>query len=353
MKAAILTDYMTTYGGAERMVDLLHELYPDADIFTSMYWPERLPEHYKKKRIFTSFLNILPHNINLLGVYRKVSFFVFRLFNLSKYDLIITNTSGPATWFHKNNNQKHISIYHKVPSFNLTEEKDRGFIQNYFAKRSIKYAQAIDLLITNSNYHADIIKKSFGKVPNVIYPPIDTTIVEDALKSAKTVNNYIEWESGSYYIFIGRLEEFKGVRYIVDACIELNKRLVVIGEGTLDGTLPLHSSIKYMGFADDEAKFILLKNAKALIHGAVEQYGIVYIESMLCGVPAIAYAEGGASELIRENENGLLFYKQNKGSVIEAIGKFEAKPFGVSSIPEINSVKDYQDKFTKLAVSVV
>ncbi len=352
MKIAILNDYLTAYGGAERVLDIILELYPDADIYTSQFWMEFFPENYKKRNIKKSFLKYLPKIHSLRSFYRKLSYFAFHSFDLSEYDLIIANTNGPSTWIRKNSNQKFIAYYHKIPGFNAQR---KSFTDNWFANKNLQYSKQIDLVITNSFYSQKIFKKFLNKNSEVIYPAIDLEYAKSLLNDNFNLKKYIDCKEKEYFVFVGRLEEFKGLRYIIDAINKTNQKLIVIGEGPLRQELDKYENIKFLGFISDEVKFNLIAKSKALINGAVEQFGIVFIESLLFGTPVIAYDDGGAAELITK-DFGVLFPEQNKQSVIDAINKFlvnEPNPRNneeYSSFFEQFDMNVFKEKFTELVI---
>lgn len=350
MKVAILNDYLTAYGGAERVLDKILELYPDADILTSLFWPEFLPEIYKSRKVKTSVLKFLPHFVSLRSIYRKLSYFVFIFFDLNQYDLVIFNTNGPATWVSKNKVQKFFAYYHKVPNFHFERN---GFIANWFAKENFDYAQNLDLIATNSFYNTEVIKQALHKRSEIIYPPINIQKSKNLIENNFDLKNFIDWNPKDYFIFVGRLEEFKGLRYIIQAINKTGQKLVVIGEGPLRSELDKYENIKFVGFCDDKTKFNLIHNAKALINGAIEQFGIVFVESLIAQTPVIAFNDGGAKELISE-DFGILFNEQNRESVKNAIEIFLRNEIIIQDNAKLQTFlnqfeeKTFKDHFTSL-----
>ncbi len=324
MKTLIIHDYLTAYGGAESVLLDLLEIFPDADILTSQYFPKDLNSNFADKfnshKIYTTFLQFLPSSKKILSVYRKLAFIAFFLYSIlnhkifSNYDLVICNTSGPATWLVKRFFKTKVFCYaHKIPSFSFAENKN--LLQKILHKLNSHFVRQIDVLITNSKFNQACFKNIFDKDSTVIYPKVE-------------IRKLSKKETENYFIYIGRLESYKGIMEIVETCIELNLNLKVIGKGSLSGKLPSSKYVEYLGFVSELEKFNLLNHARAFLTagGVREEFGITAIESLLCKTPIIALKKGGVVELVKEFDgkigNSILFDNLTHVDLKRAIVEF-------------------------------
>lgn len=337
-KIAIVHDYLNQYGGGERVLEALYELYPEATVYTSIY-DEKLMSSWLKippKKIKTNFISKLPFHNYLSKHYFFLYPLAFRFQNLEGADLIISTSSYASKFVKGKKESKHISYLHTVPRFlwgydtELSRYYRRPFdrllaplyavlvpIFKFFLKRSdYSAAQKIDYLLVDSNEVKKRVKKHYGRDSEVIYPPVDVE------RFAKREG---EEKKEDYYIIVSRLGGYKKVDIAVLAFNKLGKRLKVVGEGP---QLPLLKkiaapNIEFFGRLSDTEVTRLLKGAKALVFPTLEDFGIVPVEAMAAGVPVIAYGAGGALETVVEGKTGVFFAEQTRESIIEAIKKFE------------------------------
>lgn len=336
MKILILHDYLTSYGGAERVLEEILELFPDATIYTSKYNPEIFPTNSViRKRIVHEFIlfKFLTNSKSFRTILSYFSYFAFLFVNTSKFDLVISNTSGPATWVLSAGNR--IAYYHKIPSFDFYSKKNP--IQFIFSKVNHHFISRLKLIITNSNFNKSNFERIFGiaeKNIQVVYPFI-------SIKSLDLINKYSNVSKLDYFIYIGRLESYKRIQEIISACIKLNVNLKVIGEGTLSGRLPISDKIEYLGFVDDDTKFKLLSGAKGLISlgGDREEFGIIYLESILCKTPFVGMNSGGAVELSISSNSILI---KDLTELDNAIVDLKNKSVSMEDVLE------YKNKFSKV-----
>lgn len=378
-KIAIIHDYLYTPGGAEKVLESLLELFPESELYTSFYdksYPsENIKNRYINGRVHTSILDKLPKSKLLTRIYRRLSFFVFKSFKLSNYDIIFLSSSGPATWIKKSKNQKVIAFYHKIPSFEFLglndEIKERSpelvanalkngeimlgntrtsleFIDKYFNRVNRKYIDQIDILISNSIHYSKNFRILYGKSPKIVYPPIDEVTLLNISKLKNTEN------TSQYYVYLGRLETYKGIEYIIDACIRTNKKLKVIGSGSLKDKLPKHPLIEYLGFTDEKTKYEILANAKALINGSREDFGIVYLDALCSGIPIIAFGEGGVLEIATPSRNAIFFSTQDAKSLMNAIARFEESDIKISEEERVRVIMKFgKERFKKEILDII
>ncbi len=369
MKIAILHDYLHTYGGGERVLKNILKTFPDAPFYSSCFYPSVVPLDLSSRECHFSSLSKLPLNKVTKEVISKYAFNVFKEFDLRMYDVILTSTSGPANWIKVNDNQRVYSYFHKIPSFQFRANKEISlndklqsknnsknllsglrdsfkFIDEGFAKKDKEYVDRIDQIISNSNYYSKNFEKIYNTKAIIIYPSIDESILK------YTKDNPVALK-GDYYVYFGRLEEYKGIRFIIDACIKENKKLIVIGDGSIKDSLPVHSNITYLGYIEDEKKYEIISKAKAFINGSIEDFGIVFAESLSLKTPIITLKGGGIHEICND-KNVIYFDTRSAESVVIAINEFESKSMVVSDSDQNEILNRFSEsEFSKNLLQVV
>lgn len=357
MKIALVHDYIKEYGGAERVLEALHEIYPDAPVYTSVYIPEFLGPHrerFKNWDIKTSWLQHIPFKHKLISPFRLIAPLVFKQFDLSEFDAVIVSATGaysPNFIRTKIKDQRskiknetkgaiHICYCHTPPRYLYGYATARdwksnkllyifGTIINHILRIADYYASKnVDFFIANSQEVASRIEKFYRRKSKVIYPPIE--IINK--KPSKPQN----LSPKPFYLTGGRLARAKHTDLIVKACEELGVNLKVFGRGFGGYDIKLknqnskiknaneNSKIEFLGEISDDIKQQLMQNAIAFIFaGEDEDFGIVPVESMSAGLPVIAYKSGGVKETIIDGKTGILFEELNAQSLKKAIQKFE------------------------------
>jgi glycosyltransferase involved in cell wall biosynthesis len=335
MKVAIVHDYIKEYGGAERVLEALIKLYPDADIYTSLYAPEYLGPHKKRFEnytIKTTWLNSIPGRHKLISPLRLLSPFAFRKLNLTHYDAVIVSQTGayfPNLVHHKKG--KLICYTHTPPRYLYGYKTGRNMPKNpiiramaavgFNALRIVDFnaSKNVDVFIANSEEIKGRIKKFYRRDALVIYPPVAVPNV---------VANSFQLKTNSYYVTGGRLAASKGIDVIIKAFNENGKPLKIFGKGFAgieDALRKLsRKNIEFVGEVSDEQKFELLANAKAFVFASYdEDFGITPVEAMGVGTPVIAYASGGVKETVIEGKTGVFYNENTPESLNGAILKFE------------------------------
>lgn len=345
MKVALVHDYIKEYGGAERVLEALHELYPDVPVYTSVYLPSFLGPHrerFKDWDIRTSWAQHLPLKAKLISPLRLISPLLFRAFDFEEFDIIITSATGAyfpnslrKQQTANSKQQKLICYCHTPPRYLYGYATARnwrkhkvfhilGTIANHFL-RMIDYAASknVDTYIANSYEVAERIAKFYRREAIVIYPPV----------SSKIENRKSKIQNRSYYLTGGRLARAKHVDVIVKACAELGVPLKVFGKSfagyeeelrSIPKTQDLKSKIQFVGEVTDEEKLQLMAGAKAFLFASEdEDFGIVPVEAMIQGTPVIAYRSGGVQETVLDGKTGLFFNELTPESLQQAIKRFE------------------------------
>ena len=347
MKVAIVCDWLTNVGGAEKVLLEIHKLYPKAPIYTSKYSPRGI-DWFLKADVRTGWLQIFPVCLRrFLGPLRQRW---FRKLDLSEYDLIISVTGAEAKAVRATKpGAKHISYCH-VPTqyyWQMYDEyvKNPGFgflnpVVRFFFKLLVKplrekdfeAAQYVDEFVTISDYAKDLILKYYKREATVIHPPVE---IKDFVYKNK--------EEGNYYIVTSRQVTWKRLDLAVKACMKLKRELIVVGEGPEHGRLvKMASNSEFVKFVPLVGKGELaeyLSEARGYIFPSLEPFGIAPVEAMAVGTPVIAFGKGGALDYIQNGKNGILFEKQNVTSLKAAILEFEKKKFDRSKISE--SVREF------------
>ena len=330
MKVALVCDWLVVYAGAERVIEQILNMYPDADIFSLVdFLPEGQRDFIKNKKVQTSFIQKLPGAKKHYRSYLPLMPLAIEQFDLSGYDLVISSSSCVAKGVITGPNQVHICMCYTPVRYawdlqhQYLQESGMtdGFkswlariILHYIRMWDLRTVNNVDYFISISNYIEKRIHKFYRRESTVIYPPVD---VEKF--------TYCE-EKEEYYLTASRMVPYKKIKLIVEAFNEMpDKKLVVIGEGPeFEKTKAIaKENITMMGYQPYEVLKDKMQHARAFLFAAEEDFGIAPIEAQACGTPVIAYGKGGALETIKENETGLFFEEQNVASIIKCVNKFE------------------------------
>jgi glycosyltransferase involved in cell wall biosynthesis len=326
-------------GGAENVVLALHEAFPEAPIYTSVYEPSALPA-FKGLDIRTSWLQSLPGPLRKLHkLFPMLRVKAFRDLDLSAYDIIISSSSAEAKQVQKTrDDQIHICYCHTPIRYYWSHydeyKKDPGFGKlNWLVrlamplmvpslkKADYKAAQKVDVFIANSSEVQKRIKKYYGKNSSVIHPPADVSRFNPSL------------QRGNYYVALGRQVPYKRIDLAVAAATKLDIPLRVYGNGSEHQKLVdiAGPSVSFytdrFGDASNDAVTEALNSAKGFIFPTDEDFGIVQVEALASGTPVIAYGHGGALDIVDDGESGVLFNNQTVDSLVAAIQKAETIKF--------------------------
>ena len=367
MKVAIVCDWLTNVGGAEKVLLRVHKLYPEAPIYTSKYDPKGI-DWFEDAEVKTGWMQIFPSFLRrVLGPLRQ---WYFSRLDLSEYDLIISVTGAEAKsvksgkWLHahgkKTMNPKgiHISYCHvptqyywqmydnyiKNPGFGVLNPFVRLFFRllvRPLRRADLRAAQRPDYYVTISDYARDAIKKYYGRDSVVVHPPVE---IKDFLRSSggKTVENF--------YVVTSRQVNWKRLDLAVKACMMAQRKLVGIGEGPEHKKLVKLAEgsglVKFLPLMDKSELASYLMRAKGYLFPSKEPFGIAPVEALAAGCPVIAYGEGGARDYVVEGKNGILFSEQKATSLAEAILKFEKLKFNRERVAK-TALKFDETRFDK------
>ena len=382
MKVAIVCDWLTNVGGAEKVLLAVHRLYPEAPIYTSQYDPSGI-DWFRDADVRTGALQKYPAKLRrFLGAKRQKW---FENLDLSEYDLIISVTGAEAKavksgkWRaehglpSKNPKGIHVSYCHvptqyywqmyddyiKNPGFGALNPVVRGAFRKMVRKlRKLDYAaaQVPDYFVTISEYAKSLFEKYYGREAVVIHPPVEVDVFGDLNGASRDRGSSRPSSRGSdpfilgrdlrtsreassqvaYYIITSRQVNWKRIDLAIKACLKLGRKLMVVGEG------PEHNKLVKLANGSELVEFVplvgkeklaeLLAGARGYLFPSLEPFGIAPVEALSAGCPVICYGEGGALDYVEDGVNGVLFEKQTVKSMVEAIKKFEKMKFDKTKV---------------------
>lgn len=332
LKVAIVHDWLVNYGGAERVVEALLSLYPDADIYTLVYDKRKMQNHFPPEKVHTSFVQKIPKATKLYTKMLSLMPKAFEQFDFSSYDLVICSSSSCAKGIITPPTVPHIAYIHTPMRYAWDQFFDyrarSGFLTRFFMDKWMPQirlwdyvsAQRIDRIICNSHYIQRRIKKYWNRADAaVVYPPVDTTRLSPNGEPAE-----------DFYVVFSRFVTYKRIDLAIQACGQSKRKLVVIGSGTEEKALKAlaasykDAQITFTGRISDEEVQSYLQRCRALIFCAEEDFGIIPVEAQACGRPVIAFGKGGALETVVDGKTGVFFQEQTAESVCNALDRFES-----------------------------
>jgi glycosyltransferase involved in cell wall biosynthesis len=360
LRIALVHDFLLYYGGAEKVLEALSEMFPEAPIYTLLYDKEKMRGKFKGKEIRTSFLQKFPRFLRKRYKY-LLPFMPTapETFNLRDFDLVISSSGAWSKGIVTKLNTIHIAYIHSPMRFvwDYREEYLRQFsnfkfqISNFILRPVLSYlriwdrlaAERPDYLIANSRYTQSGIKKYYRRDSAVIYPPaINFTSspqmrggneggeLKNSINQPLTLNSSTNLGRGglkNYFLIVSRLSPYKKVDLAIEAFNKLELPLVVIGEGTQEKYLRkiAGKNIKILGWQNEEKLADYYQNARAFIFPACDDFGITAIEAMSYGLPVIALKKGGVREPMIEGKTGEFFDAQTPEVLADAVRRFMEK----------------------------
>lgn len=331
IKVALVYDRVNKWGGAERVLLALHEIFPKAPLFTMVYSKQKARWASVFPKVNTSFLgklSWLQDKHELLGTFTPLA---SESLDLSEYDLVISVISESAKGIITGPKTKHI-CYMLTPTRYLWsgyEDYFKNPILRFFSLPVIKYlkwwdyvaARRPDEIISISNVVKKRVKKYYGLGSKVIFPPVNVKIPSKDSKELK--------KEKRYFLMVGRLVPYKRFDLAIKAFTKIKEPLYIVGTGYDNQRLQNLSSenIKFFGQVSEKKLQKLYMGAKAFIFPQEEDFGIVAVEAQSYGVPVIAYKAGGALDTVVDKETGIFFSKQEVDSLVDAIAQFNNTKF--------------------------
>ena len=348
LKVAIVCDWLTNVGGAEKVLYYIWKLFPEAPIYTSQYDPKGI-DWFKDADVRTGKLQKYSARMRrFLGPFRQR---YFSKLDLSEYDLVISVTGAEAKAVRVPNG-KHICYCHvptqyywqmydtyiKNPGFGILNPLVRFCFRLSvwpLRRADLKAAQRPDYYVTISEYAKELIRKYYGREATIIHPPVELENFE--FKKIKTKD---------YFITTSRQVNWKRIDLAVKACMMTQRKLLVVGEGPEHKKLVKLAKgsglVEFLPLLDKKELVKYLREAKGYIFPSLEPFGIAPVEALAVGCPVIAFSEGGSRDYIMDGKNGVFFEKQTAKDLAEAILKFEKIKFSREKVAK--TAKDFSVK---------
>lgn len=326
VKVAIVHDFLTKIGGAERVTQALCEIFPDAPIYTLIY-DHKIDNWFPRRKIIVSFLQRwyqnwkIPAKFLLPWMAQAVESFDF-----TSYDLVVSSNNSFAGGIITPADTVHISYCHSPTRYlwdafhTYVAEQKIGRLGKWWLNGLLHNLRIWDKIssgrvtkyVANSQYVRQRIRKYYRQDATVIYPPVDVDKIQPKAGHA------------DYFLVLSRLTNYKRIDLAIHACNSLHLPLVIIGEGEdLPRLKKLAGfNIDFLGWQPEHTKIEYLKNCRALIFPGEEDFGIVPVEAMAAGKPVIAYRKGGALETVTDGKTGIFFDQPTIESLTTAIRRF-------------------------------
>lgn len=319
-------DFLVRYGGAERTLSVLAEMFPDAPIYTLFYDEARMGRHFPKERVRTSrmqWVTRLPGRLYRLLLPHMPR--AFEDFSFAGFDLVISSSTAFAHGIIVPQQTTHICYCHSPARYlwdythAYLDDHRYGGLMRFFATRTLGKLREWDFAagdrpdhyIANSQHVKGRIAKYFQRDSDVIYPPVDVERFS------------ISEQHEDYFLIVSQLSRYKRVDLAVQLFTMLGKRLVIIGTGPDESYLRRIAgpTVELLGYKSDDEVATYMRYTRAVIFPGEDDFGIVPIEAMACGKPVLAYARGGATETVVPGVNGELFYEPTVSSLQDGLAR--------------------------------
>jgi glycosyltransferase involved in cell wall biosynthesis len=354
MKVALVHDYLTEYGGAERVLEAIHEIWSEAPVFTSLTKKDVAAELalLLERAKQASLLQNIPLASRLAKSFTFFMPLVFENMDLRDYDVVISDGTIWSKGVLTTPEQLHIFYCHTPPRwlYGYPGETDRRrlwYLQpilkpldNWLRVWDFETAQRPDFIVANSQEVAKRIKKFWRREAKVIYPSVDLSIITPSATSqvccvATTGLSTCEvaGDGGDYFLVVSRLSAYKNVDIAIEACNKLQLPLAVVGTGREEERLKKLAgpTVKFLKNLPDAELVEIYQNCRALIHSASdEDFGIAPVEAMSFGKPVIALRSGGVTETVVGGKTGIFF---DEPTVESLVG-------GIKGLKDLKSIKE-------------
>ncbi|MCK4635666.1 MAG: glycosyltransferase [Candidatus Moranbacteria bacterium] len=362
LKIALVHDFLIYQGGAEKVLETLCEIFPEAPIYTLLYDEKNMKKMFEDKKIHTSFLQKFPkfirkHHRWLLPFYASA----VETYNLRDFDLVISSSGAWSKGIVTRVDTKHIAYIHSPMRFIWDEnekylKRNKNFKSNFIVRQILSYlriwdAQASkrpDFLIANSKYTQARISKYYRRDSEIIYPPVEFVenyFDEQGVMTPCSEKGGCGKNSKKPFMIISRLSTYKNVVLTVKAFNKLNLPLIVIGDGEERKHLEkiAGKNIQILGWVDEKVKQKILNNSRAFIFPSEDDFGIVCVEALNARLPVIALRKGGAREIVQEGVTGEFFNAPTVEVLADGVRRF----LDNENFYDKNIIKKSAEKFDK------
>jgi glycosyltransferase involved in cell wall biosynthesis len=335
MRIAVVHDYFTQLGGAEKVAEELYCMLPNPSLFATVALPNRMPPRLENIQVETSWMQKLPKIKDYYRLYFVLYPFAVGSMDLSAYDLVISSSSGYAKGVRTASDAIHVCYCHtpmrwawsyqsyaKRESFGLSQRALLPMFIRELRRWDEKASRQPDHFVANSKAVAERIRKVYHRSAEVIHPPIETERFRPAGRPE------------DYYLVLSRLVSYKRIDLAVKACTQRGKKLLVIGDGPDRRSLEAMAgpTVSFLGRASDEQVEYYAARCRALLFPGEEDFGMAPVEVAAAGRPTIAYRAGGALETVVENSTGLFFDEPTPESLGDAMDTLERQQWSSSEL---------------------
>lgn len=352
MKIAILQDWLTVNGGAEKVLKAICELYPEAQVFSLIdkLNPSDRQDILGGRRAKTTFLNQIPGIERFYRLLLPVYPIAVNQIDTKGFDLVISSSYAVIKNVRKHSGQVHICYCHSPMryAYDLREEYLLNmprwvrplarFILKRIADWDKKKSSNVNAFVANSEYVKSRIARVYNRDAVVINPPVDLKEWSRDDISAKS----------EYYVTASRLVSYKNVDAIIDAFKSLpGRELWVLGDGPMKESWVARATenVRFLGHVDRSEQVKIISRAKALVVAADEDFGITPVEAQAAGVPVIALRKGGYLETVVENKTGVFFEKPSAEEIVKGINRLdEISPLNTADL-KLNATRFDVDRF--------
>jgi glycosyltransferase involved in cell wall biosynthesis len=367
MKVAIVHDWLTDVGGAEKVLQQFLLIYPDADLFTTVdFFPEKARQELLfSKKAKTTFIQNLPMARRRYRNYLPLMPLAIEQLDLSQYDLVLSSSYAVAKGVITGPDQLHISYVHSPMRYawDLQHQYLResgldtgvvGWIVKWMLHKiriwDVRTSNGVDAFIANSNFIAKRIYKVYRRESKVIYPPVDIAGFE------------FKADKEDFFLTASRMVPYKRIDLIVEAFAKMpNQKLVVIGDGPDMQKIKAKatSNIQILGYQPTSVLRDYMQRAKAFVFAAEEDFGITPVEAQACGTPVVAFGKGGALETVLDEKHGVeatgtFFTEQTVDAIIAAVDRFNSLSNGIK--PEAcrkNAMRFSPERFRQEIINII
>ncbi len=348
MKLAIVHDGLATAGGAggaEAVLQVLHELFPEAPIYTTVFNPGRMPPEFGQMDIRTSFVQKLPFAKTKYQLYLPLMPTAVEQFDLTEYDIVLSCNHSVAKGVITRPDTLHICYcytpmryawefyyqYLELENFSWALKRLIPVFMNYIRQWDVLSSNRVDHYACISRTVSKRIQKHYRRESEVIFPPVDTSL----FKLSDHISNY--------FLIVSRMVTYKRLDIAVDAFNQLELPLIIVGDGPERKRLEkkAKTNIKFLGRQPEQVVRDYYAECQAFIFTAEEDFGITAVEAQASGRPVIAYGKGGSLETIIDGTTGKLFHEQTAVALSRAVKAFDPKRF------DPHKIRDHALNFDK------
>jgi UDP-N-acetylmuramyl pentapeptide phosphotransferase/UDP-N-acetylglucosamine-1-phosphate transferase/glycosyltransferase involved in cell wall biosynthesis len=358
LRVGIVHDFLYTYAGAERVLEQLIALFPQADLFALFdFLPDHLRGFIRNKPVKSTFIQRMPWARGHHRAYLPLMPLAIEQIDVSDYDIVLSSSYLVAKGVLTRPDQLHICYCHTPVRFawdlqnqylgspnsglfSLIKTSLARVVLHYIRNWDIRSAHGVDVFVTNSDFVGRRVRKLYRRTTTTVYPPVDTDRFT------------LQEEKEEFYLTASRLVPYKRIDLTIEAFRQMpNRRLVVIGEGPEMEKFKAIATpnIRLLGYQTPDRLRQYMQRARAFVFAAEEDFGITPVEAQACGTPVIAYGRGGVTETIIHGRTGLLFKEQTAAALIEAVEDFEGRqwdPKAIRENAERFSVRQFREKFS-------